>query len=214
MKRVLLTAVAVLLAAVGAQAQIPAEVTEVMNRCRAVMHHPDGVEYEMLMKTTIGPAAVGTIHFASANKGEKIKSKITTVMNDELVVLESGFDGTQAWEISHSSKGDTIRITNTTQQKKKSKLLELDMDKKYKKAKIKVKDDCYEIDFSNPVDKKSEAKNTTLKVAKKSFIFREMETKVKTAKLSVTLTKLKVGVKDDSFALDLDKYPGAVVIRE
>ena len=88
------------------------------------------------------------------------------------------------------------------------------MDKKYKKAKIKVKDDCYEIDFSNPVDKKSEAKNTTLKVAKKSFIFREMETKVKTAKLSVTLTKLKVGVKDDSFALDLDKYPGAVVIRE
>lgn len=214
MRKILLVIAAVVLAAAGVQAQIPAEVTTVMNRCRAVMKHPDGLEYAMNMKTTMGPVTVMTIHIVSANKGEKTKSTTTMTAMGESYSFESGYDGTQAWEVKHSEKWDTITITRAPQRKKKTADLELDLDKKYKKAKMQVKDDCYVIDFSEPIDKNSEAKKVTLKVAKKNYIFREMVTKAKGAKITFTLTKLKVGLKDDYFTLNLGKYPGAVVVRE
>ena len=51
-------------------------------------------------------------------------------------------------------------------------------------------------------------------VDKEKYYFREMKTKTKGATITMRMTKMKIGVSDDAFKLDLKKYPNAVVVRK
>ena len=45
------------------------------------------------------------------------------------------------------------------------------------------------------------------------YIMREVRSGARGAKVTMTITKVRVGLKDSYFKLDLSKYPNAVVIR-
>lgn len=212
MKKLLLT----LLLALGmasVHAQIPAEVTTVMDKCRQTFASTNGLEYTMDMKTKLGPVTVMDMHFVIANKGEMSRTKMTVKVLDEEVATESGFDGKEAWEIKHSKGHDTIVFS----QKKKDdgvSELNLNLDKEYRTAKMKNKGDYYEITFSDPVDKKSEAKKITVKISTKTYHLIEMKTSARGANVVMTFNKYRIGLKDDYFKVNLSQYPKAVVIRK
>ncbi|MBP5540315.1 MAG: hypothetical protein J6X88_01570 [Bacteroidales bacterium] len=212
MKKLLLT----LLLALGmasVHAQIPAEVTTVMDKCRQTFANANGLEYTMDMKTKLGPISIMDMHFVIANKGEMSRTKMTVKVLDEEVATESGFDGKEAWEIKHSKGHDTIVFS----QKKKDdgvSELNLNLDKEYRTAKMKNKGDYYEITFSDPVDKKSEAKKITVKISTKTYHLIEMKTSARGANVVMTFNKYRIGLKDDYFKVNLSQYPKAVVIRK
>ena len=202
-----------LLGIASAEAQIPAEVTEVMNKCRAAMVNPNGLEYEMDMKAGMGPLAM-KMHFVIADKGNLNRTAMTMKIMGIEVLTESGFDGTDTWEIEHSSKSDTITITPGDNRKKSKGDLSFDLDKQYRKAKMKLKDGYYEITFSEPKSKDNEAKNVTVKISEKNYIMREVRSGARGAKVTMNITKVRVGLKDSYFKLDTTKYPDAVIIRK
>lgn len=204
---------ALLLDLAGVQAQIPAEVTEVMDKCRTVMNNPSGLEYEMDMKAGMGPVAL-KMHFVIASKGDLYRTSMTTKILSMTVNQESGFDGTNTWEIKHSTKGDTIIFTRGNTIAESEGALDLDLDKQYRKAKMKNKDGYYEITFSDPKDKTSEIKRISVKISEKNYAMREIRSGARGAKVTMTITKIRVGLKDSHFKLDLTKHPDAVVIRK
>ena len=195
-----------------AWAQIPAEVTDVMNRCRAAMNNTTGLEYEADMKAGMGPLSM-KMHFVIANKGKLNRTYFSMKVLGEDVVVESGFDGTDTWEIKQSSKGDTIIFTHGNTRNKSKGDLDLDLDHKYNKAKMKLNDGYYEITFSDPKDKANEAKRVTVKIAAQNFTMREVRTSARGASVTMTVTKIHVGLKDSHFQADLSKYPNAVIIK-
>lgn len=211
MKRLFLL-LGLLLGIACAQAQISVEVTEVMDKCRAAMTNPNGLEYEMDMKTGIGPLAM-KMHFVIADKGNLNRTAMTMKIMGIEVTTESGFDGSDTWEIEHSEKGDTITITKGDTRKKSKGDLSFDLDKQYRKAKMKLKDGYYEITFSEPKDKNNEVKNITVKISEKNYIMREVRSVARGAKVTMNITKVRVGFKDSYFKVDLSKYPNAIVIR-
>lgn len=211
MKRVFLL-LALVLGIASVQAQVPAEVTDVMDKCRAAMTNPNGLEYEMDTKAGIGPLAM-KMHFVIAEKGHLNRTVMTMKVMGVDVVTESGFDGTDTWKIERSSKGDTITFTRGDNRKKGKGDLSLDLDKKYNKAKMKLKDGYYEIAFSEPKDKDNEAKSVTIKVQEKNHILREVRSGARGAKVTMTVTKVRVGLKDSYFKINLSEYSNAVVIR-
>ena len=211
MKRLFLL-LGLMLGIAGVQAQVPAEVTDVMNKCRAAMTNPNGLEYEMDTKAGLGPLAM-KMHFVIADKGNLNRTTMTMKIMGIEVTTESGFDGINTWEIEHSEKRDTITITKGDTRKKSEGDLSLDLDKKYNKAKMKLKDGYYEIAFSEPKDKDNEAKSVTIKVQEKNHILREVRSGARGAKVTMTVTKVRVGLKDSYFKINLSEYPNAVVIR-
>ncbi|MCR4659928.1 MAG: hypothetical protein K5650_06495 [Bacteroidales bacterium] len=196
-----------------ASAQIPTGVTHVINRCRAAMTNTTGLEYEMDMKAGMGPISM-KMHFIVADKGNLNRTSVTTKMLGIEVVSESGFDGTDTWDIKHSTNGDTITFTHGDKRKKSEGNLTLDLDKKYKKAKMKHKDGYYEISFSDPIEKDNEVKNATVKISDKNYVVREICSGARGAKVTMTVTKIRVGLNDSYFKLDLSKYPNAVIIKK
>ena len=194
---------------VGAYAQIPAEVTDVMNRCRAAMTNVAGLEYEMDMKAGMGPVAL-KMHFVVAKKGDLSRTRVVTKVLGMEITTESGFDGTNTWEV----KDDTITITRGNTMKKGKEEMNLALDKQYRKAKMKQKDGFYEITFTEPKDSSVEAKSVTVKVSDKNYVLRELRSGARGAKLTMTLTKIHEGLHDNYFKLDLSKYPNAVVIKK
>lgn len=212
MKKLLLLLTFVLGVA-GVQAQVPTEVTDVMDKCRAAMTNAAGLEYEMDTKAGIGPLAV-KMHFVVADKGKLNRTTMNMKIMGMEVTSETGFDGTDSWEISHSSKGDTITFTHGDKRKKSDGNLNLDLDKKYRKAKMKLKDGYYEISFSEPRDKDNEVKSVNVKISEKNYVMREIRSGARGAKVTMTITKIRVGLKDSYFKIDLSKYPNAVVIRK
>lgn len=212
MKRLLLL-LALTLSIVGAQAQIPADVTDVMNRCRAAMTNPSGLEYEMDIKTGMGPLTM-KMHIVSAEKGNLHRTKLTMKIMGMDIVTESGFDGTNTWEVKHSDRSDTIIITSGDKNKNDDKELSLDLDKQYTKAKMKLKDGYYEITFTEPKDKSSKVKSMTVKISEKNYTMRELKTTASGVKATMTITKIRVGLRDSYFKLDMSKYPDAVVVKD
>ena len=200
------------LSMVGIHAQIPAEVTTVMNKCRQTFANANGLEYTMDMKTKLGPITVMDMRFVIANKGDMSRTKMTAIVLDEEVTTESGYDGKEAWEINHSKGKDTIIFS---QKKKDDGVSDLNMnlDKEYRKAKMKNKGDHYEITFSDPVDKNSETKKVTVKISTKTYRLLEMKTSARGANVVMTFSKYRTGLKDDYFKVNLSQYPKAVVIR-
>lgn len=205
-----------ILGTAGVWAQIPAEVTEVMDRCRAAMTNASGLEYEMDIKAGRGPLSM-KMHMVVANKGDLSRTTVSTKVLGMEVVVESGFDGTDTWEIDHSPKGDTITFTQGNHAKKNKKSNEdlvLDQDKQFNKAKMKLKDGYYVIAFSDPKDKSSKVKSVTVSISAKSYTMREVRSGAGGAKVTMTVTKIRVGLNDSYFKLDLSKYPNAVIIRQ
>ena len=201
-----------ILGTAGVWAQIPAEVTEVMDRCRAAMTNASGLEYEMDIKAGLGPLSM-KMHMVVANKGDLSRTTVSTKVLGMEVVVESGFDGTNTWEIDHSPKGDTITFTQGNH-KKSDKELVFDQDKQFNKAKMKLKDGYYVITFSDPKDKSSKVKSVTVSISAKSYTMREVRSGAGGAKVTMTVTKIRVGLNDSYFKLDLSKYPDAVIIRK
>ena len=80
MKRFILLILFALLAAIGVQAQIPAEVTEVMAKCNEAMNNPKGLEYTMDMKVSMGPVTLTNAQLIIGSKGEMDRSKMTMTM--------------------------------------------------------------------------------------------------------------------------------------
>ena len=210
--RKLLLLLALVLGIAGAQAQVPAEVTEVMEKCRAAMLNPNGLEYEMDVKAGMGPLAM-KMHFAIADKGNLNRTAMTMKIMGMEVTTESGFDGTDTWKIEHYGNGDTITITKGDNRQKSKGDLSLDLDKQYNKAKMKLKDGYYEIAFSEPKDRSSEVKSVTVKISAKNYVMREIRSSARGAKVTMTVTKVRVGLKDSYFRLNLSEYPNAVIIR-
>ncbi|MBP5528304.1 MAG: hypothetical protein J6X79_07645 [Bacteroidales bacterium] len=211
MKKVILI-LALLLGAAKVWGQIPSEVTDVMDRCRAAMTNAAGLEYEMDMKAGLGPVAM-KMHFVVADKGKLNRTTMNMKVLGAEITSESGFDGSDTWEIKHSSKGDTIIITRGDKRQKSDGNLAFDPDKKYRKAKMKLKEGYYDITFSEPIDKDNEAKSIAVKISSKNYTMRELRTSAHGVKATMTVTRIRIGLKDSHFKLDLSKYPDAVVIR-
>lgn len=215
MKRFLLLILFALLAAIGVQAQIPAEVTEVMAKCNEAMNNPKGLEYTMDMKVSMGPVTLTNSQLIIGSKGDMDRSKMTMTIVGKEISFESGFDGDETWELDCMGGKDTIHVTKGKKESKRDDGgIDLDLAKGFNKAKMKLKDGYYEIDYSDPIDKKSELKRLSLKVSAKNYYLREMRTSAKGAKVVMTITKIRLGLSDSYFKLDLSKYPNAVVVRE
>ena len=206
-------AAALLLFTLAGWAQIPAEVTDVMDRCRAVMINGNGLEYESDITASLGPLST-KMHFVLADKGDLSRMVMSMKLMGKDVLVESGFDGTDTWRVHHSSKGDTITITRGNNKEKNAGDFALDCDKKYRKAQMKRKEGYYEITFSEPKEKDTEAKSITLKISDKNYTLREMRSSIHGARVTITIAKIRVGLKDSYFKLDLSKYPNAVVVRK
>lgn len=213
MKKVLILCLFALLAIVGVQAQIPAEVTEVMTKCQTAMDNPNGLEYTMDMKLAMGPVTLTNSKLVIGEKGEKNRTLMTMKIVGVEVTMESAYDGKETWEVMHTQGQDTIRITKGNKMKSDDGV-DLDMAKGFKKAKMKLKNGYYEIDYSDPIDKKSDLKKITFLVSAKNYYLHEMRTSAKGARVTMTITKIRIGLRDDYFKLDLSKYPNAVVVRE
>lgn len=213
MKRILLL-LALVLGIGASQAQVSADVSAVMDKCRQAMSSSSGMEYTMDVKVSIGPVNMMTMTFVIGEKGDMERAVMRTKVLGTEIANETGFDGKEQWEVSHSPKGDTITIGGTRKKGEKDGEVELDLDKMYRKAKMKDKGTYYEITFSDPVDKKNEAKKMTVKISSKSYRLMEMKTSAHGSKATMTFNKYRIGLKDDYFKLDTSKYPGAVIIRK
>lgn len=213
MRKAILFVVAMLLGAAGVRAQIPAEVTAVMDKCRASMVNPNGLEYEMDIKAGVGPVAM-KMHMVVAEKGKMSRVLFSTRVLGQDVVSEVGFDGTDTWEIDRSPKADTITFARGDHRKKDKNVLSTDFDKRYRKAKMKEKDGYYVITFTEPKDKANEAKSVTTWLSMKSCMMQELKTTAKGASVTMKVTKIRTGLKDDYFKVDLGEFPNAVVIKK
>ena len=200
-----------LLSSLTLQAQVPAEVRDVMHKCEAAMSSPKGTEIDMDMKASWAFVTFMNIHFVTGEKNGKSKTTMTMSILGNDVTIESGFDGEQEWMASD----DTVTITKTTTKHNKNDAdLNFNLANEYKKAKLKLKKDHYAIDFSDPVDKNNEAKTVSVKVSKKDYRLQEMKMTMKGAKATMTVNKIRFGLPDSYFKLDLSKYPKAKIIRK
>lgn len=210
MKKFLVSLLVAMMAFGSLHAQIPPEVAEVMRKCDDAMSSPNGVEITMDMKTSMAFITLTNINIVMGSKADKYKALMNMSVLGQDVAIESGFDGTQEWTAS----ADTVRIVSTTTAKKDDNGTNLTIYKDYRKAKMKEKSDYYDIDFSDPIDKNNELKSVNVKVSKKNYQMKELRMKMKGAKVTITIKKVKKGLGDNYFKLDMSKYPKAVVIRK
>ena len=218
MKRILMMAVAAMMATVMIHAQIDPQVIEVLKKSQDKMSSPHGTEIEMTIDVTLMVKLTG-MTIKCSEKNNKMRMFVESkVMGQELMV-ETGFDGQQEWRYIHrkdednKAKRDTLTIIKTTQKPKNENSVDFGIYKEYKTAKMKLDGKYYEITLSKPVKKDSPSKVVML-IDKDKYYFREMKTKVKGVTMTMRLKKIKIGVSDDVFKLDINKYPNAVVVRK
>ena len=211
-------AVAAMMATVMIHAQIDPQVIEVLKKSQEKMSNSHGTEIEMTIDVTLMVKLTG-MKIKCSEKNNKIRLFMESkVMGQELTV-ETGFDGQQEWQYIHrkdeddKAKRDTLTIIKTTQKPKNEHSVDFGIYKEYKTAKIKLNGQYYEITLTKPVKKDSPSKVVML-IDKDKYYFREMKTKVKGTTMTMRLTKIKIGVSDDVFKLDLKKYPNAVIVRK
>lgn len=218
MKRILMMAVVAMMATVFIHAQIDPQVIEVLKKSQEKMNNPHGTEIEMTIEVTLMVKLTGmTIRCSEKNNKMRMFME-SKVMGQELMV-ETGFDGQQEWQYIHrkdednKAKRDTLTIIKTTQKPENETTVDFGLYKEYKTAKIKLDGKYYEITLTKPVKKDSPSKVVML-IDKDKYYFREMKTKVKGTTMTMRLTKIKIGVSDDVFKLDLRKYPNTVIVRK
>ena len=210
--------VAVAMMTVAINAQIDPQVIEVLKKSQEKMSSPHGTEMEMTVEVTLMVKLTG-MKIKCSEKNNKMRMFVESkVMGQELLV-ESGFDGQQEWRYIHRKNGDekpkrdTLTIIKTTRKPKNEHSVDFGIYKEYKTAKMKLNGRYYEITLTKPVKKDSPSKMVML-IDKDKYYFREMKTKVKGVSMTMRVTKIKFGVSDDVFKLDLKKYPNAVIVRK
>lgn len=198
-----------------ALAQIPAEVIDVLKKCDEKMSNPAGLEIDGTIKAKMFIFSMnGTLK--SYMKGDKSKDIMRVKAMGFEEYEESGFDGTQEWTYKKPAKEkerDSLIIKKADKRAKSESNLDMDIYKEYNKAKMKISGRYYVITLTNPKTKDS-PKKTILKIDKETFYAREMYAKEGGGSMTVTITKIKVGVNDNVFILDPKKYPKAVVVRK
>ncbi len=208
-------------------AQIPADVAEVIRKSNEKMSNPAGLEIDMNMHISM-LFIKGNMSTKLWTKGDKSLMKATMKMLGQVTKMEEGFDGTQQWEYEGfelsekfkekaQKKGkelkDTLKITKTSAKHKTDNTVDFDLDKQYRKASMELSGKYYVITFREPIDKE-DPKKATVKIDKDNFYIREMSVRQNGAKMTVTVNRVKVGVSDAVFKLDTSKYPGAVIVRK
>lgn len=214
MMKKLLT-IALLLLGMVAQAQIPAEVKDILKKCGEKTHYSGGTEMDIKLHVGAVIASMnGTMKMYK--KGDKSYSIVTMKALGREIYGENGFDGTHDWKYSKATddeERDTLTITKSAKKSKEKYSINLGLDKEYKKAKLKTTDKYYEITFTDPLKKKT-PKKAILRIEKDKYLLHEYETKVSVASVKMTVTRIKYGVSDNVFVLDPKKYPNAVVVRK
>ncbi len=198
----------------GAQAQIPSQVIDVMKKCEAAMDSPKGVQIDMDM--TAGFAIFkmkGTL--TSYNKGDLSLTTMKAKMMGKEVFEESGCDGKQEWKYEKSGKDNDATLTISPASGKKNGDFDIDLDiqKEYRKAKMKEKDDRYVITFTEPIDKDS-PKKVVMEIDKEKYYMRNMKASQSGVTMTLKVKKIKYGVSDAVFRLDMNRYKGAKVIKK
>lgn len=216
MRKLLLFSLAVVISALSLHAQIPADVTAVMDKCSATMTSPDGVEYDMDMKFSLGFISLGHSRLVMATKGDMYLTSMSITLADDALSLLSGYDGDISWEVKHTSKYDTIHIYKGKREMPDNGNTDIDFDvaDEYKKAKMKLVDGCYEILFSKPIDKKNDIKEMDFKIDAKTYQLRQMKTSAKGVTVTMSLNKIKKGLADTYFKLNTTQYPNAIILRD
>lgn len=202
------------LVGMAAQAQIPAEVEDVLNKCAEKMHNPSGVEMDMNLSVKAVVSFNGTIKMYS--KGEKSLAKMRMKVLGREIKTETGDDGKQVWvykpAVEEGDK-DSVLVYKPSGKNKGEYDLDFELGKEYKKAKMKEKDGRYEITFTDPKDKEM-PKKTVMVVNKSDYSFHQMSVKDGVVGFTMTATKIKYGVNDAVFVLDQKKYPNAVIVKK
>ena len=207
-----------MMAAVWVDAQIDPQVIEVLKKSQEKMSHPQGTETVMTVEVTLMVKLTGMTIRCSA-KGDKLRLFVDSKVLGQEMTVENGFDGQQEWRYIHrkdedeKGKRDTLTIIKTTTKPKNEHSVNFGIYKDYKTAKMKLDGQYYEITFTKPLKKDSPSK-MVMKIDKDKYYFRELKTKVKGTTMTMRLTKIKLGISDDVFKLDLKKYPNAVVVRK
>ena len=210
--------VAAMMVAVNVNAQIDSQVIEVLKKSQEKMSSPLGTEIEMTVDVTL-MVKLSAMKMKALEKNNKLRVIMESKMFGEELMVETGFDGQQERNYMHrkdegsKAKRDTLTITKTTKKPKNENAIDFGIYKNYKTAKMKLDGQYYEITFTKPVKKDSPSK-VVMKIDKDKYYFREMTTKVKGTTMTMKLNKIKIGVSDDVFKLDLKKYPNAVVVRK
>lgn len=216
MKKYILLAIATLLLACGfvtANAQIPAEVSALLKKSSVAMSDPTGVEYEMDIKVKMLVVNILSGKMTMASLGEKNRYTMTVKAMGQEMITEGGFDGEYEWEHTKGLGADTLYITRTTKKSEGEYDIDFNLDREYRKAKMNKEGDYYVIDFSDPKDSEAPGK-VTMKINAKNYYFYEMKSSKNGATITLTLTKVKTGVRDGIFSCDPKKYPQAVVVRK
>ena len=198
-----------------AQAQIPAEVTEIMKKCGEKFKSDNGLEIDMKLHVGAVIASMnGTMKICK--KGDKSFSVMKMKVKGHEMYRETGYDGTQTWTYGKAvdeKERDTLTITKGAKKKKEKFSVDMGLDKEYKNAKLKTTDKFYEITFTGPLTKDT-PKKSIIRIVKDTYMLHEYETKVSIASMKMTVTKIKLGASDNLFVFDQNKYPHAVVVRK
>lgn len=200
---------------VAVQAQIPEEVKDIMKKSAEKFKNENGLEVDM--KLHVGAVIMsmdGTMKVCK--KGDKSFSVMSMKVKGHEMYRETGYDGTQTWSYEKAvdeEERDTLTITKGAQKKKEKFSVNMGLDKEYKKAKLKITDKFYEITFTGPL-KKDAPKKSIIRIVKDTYMLHQYETKVSIASMKMTVTKIKLGVSDNTFVFDPKKYPNAVVVRK
>lgn len=198
-----------------AQAQIPAEVTEIMKKCGEKFKSDNGLEIDMKLHVGAVIASMnGTMKICK--KGDKSFSVMKMKVKGHEMYRETGYDGTQTWTYGKAvdeEERDTLTITKGAKKKKEKFSVDMGLDKEYKNAKLKTTDKFYEITFTGPLTKDT-PKKSIIRIVKDTYMLHEYETKVSIASMKMTVTKIKLGASDNLFVFDQNKYPNAVVVRK
>ena len=213
----MLTFVLMMCGIMSAEAQISAEVSELLKKVAAKMDHPSGTEVDMNVRAKMFIVSVN-MKMTVFSKGDKQRMKGTMKILGKTAQIESGFDGQQEWDYKHldvkkENKKDTLYIKKVAKKSKADYDVDFGLDKSYRKATIKLKDKYHVITFTNPISK-DDPKKVTMKIDKDNEVLREVSVKEGGATMTLTFNRIKYGVNDNVFVLDTSKYPGAVIVRK
>ena len=215
MKNILVMVAVAIMTAMSVQAQIPAEVKDILKKCSEKNQHSGGIEMDFRLHVGAVIASMnGTMKMYK--KGDKSFSVMQMKVMGHDIYHETGFDGTQMWKYSKATdedERDTLTIIKGPKKSKEKFSVNMGLDKEYKKAKLKTTDKFYEITFTGPLNKDT-PKKAIIRIVKDTYMLHQYETKVSIASMKMTVTKIKLGVSDNVFVFDPKKYPNAVVVRK
>ena len=214
-----MAAILMICGSMSAQAQIDPQATEIMRKCEKVMSNPAGMEMTMTVEARMVVKLSG-MTATVAMKNEKSRATVVMKVLGREIRMDEGFDGTQEWSYRHidlKKKGkevkDTLTIKKSAKKSESDYDIDFNIDKDYKTATVKVSGRYYELTFTNPV-KKDDPKKVVVKIDKDKYYFREMKAKQSGVSMTMTVTKIKLGVSDDIFKFDPKNYPNAVIVRK